>query len=127
MGQRKNKLTKKERKALRKINENIFPDCFFDDFSEPLIIGDNNPDSGVHIVVYMKIFLLTLLCNLKIWIVIYLIICLLLLVKNVVMICILLISKVTLVKFINTNLKVNYFYINFMSTISNGSFCRAFF
>lgn len=46
MGQRKNKLTKKERKALRKINENIFSDCFFDDFSEPLIIGDNNPDSG---------------------------------------------------------------------------------
>lgn len=45
MGQRKNKLTKKQRKALKRTNENTYFDDIFDDLDESIFSFDD-PDSG---------------------------------------------------------------------------------
>lgn len=49
MGQRKNKLTKKQRKLLQSFSNDFFvDDLFSSDFDDnnAIIIGDENPDSG---------------------------------------------------------------------------------
>ena len=64
----------------------------------------------VLIAAYTRIYLLISLCILNLWMAILKITCQPLNVKNVVMICTLLILKAILAKYINTNLKDNYIF-----------------